>query len=169
MLYQLGALDAFAKANGIKLQHMKLHGTFYNMAAVEKDLADAVLDGIEQFNKDIIVMTLSGSYMAKEGKRRGLKVAEEVFADRGYNPDGTLVNRSLPGAFVKDPDEAIARVIKMVKTKKVTAVNGEEIDIAADSICVHGDNPKAIEFVDRIRKSLIADGIEVKSLYEFIK
>ena len=133
MLYQLGALDAFAKANGIKLQHMKLHGTFYNMAAVEKDLADAVLDGIEQFDKDIIVMTLSGSYMAKEGKRRGLKVAEEVFADR------------------------------------VTAVNGEEIDIAADSICVHGDNPKAIEFVDKIRKSLIADGIEVKSLYEFIK
>ena len=74
MLYQLGALDAFAKANGTKLQHMKLHGAFYNMAAVEKDLADAVLDGIEQFNKDIIVMTLSGSYMAKEGKRRGLKV-----------------------------------------------------------------------------------------------
>ncbi|EHO76110.1 UPF0271 protein [Fusobacterium animalis F0419] len=169
MLYQLGALNAFAKANGTKLQHIKLHGAFYNMAAVEKDLANAVLDGIEQFDKDIIVMTLSGSYMAKEGKRRGLKVAEEVFADRGYNSDGTLVNRSLPGAFVKDPDEAIARVIKMVKIKKVTAVNGEEIDIAADSICVHGDNPKAIEFVDRIRKSLITDGIEVKSLYEFIK
>lgn len=169
MLYQLGALDAFAKANGTRLQHIKLHGAFYNMAAVEKDLADAVLEGIEQFDKEIILMTLSGSYMAKEGKRRGLRVAEEVFADRGYNADGTLVNRSLPGAFVKDPEEAIARVIKMVKTKKVTAVSGEEIDIAADSICVHGDNPKAIEFVDRIRKSLIANGIEVKPLYEFIK
>ena len=168
MLYQLGALDAFTKANGVKLQHMKLHGAFYNMAAVEKNLADAVLDGIEEFNKDIIVMTLSGSYMAKEAKRRGLKVAEEVFADRGYNADGTLVNRTLPGAFVKDPDEAIARVIKMVKTKKVTAVNGEEIDIAADSICVHGDNPKAIEFVERIRKALIENSIEVKSLHEFI-
>ena len=139
------------------------------MAAVEKEMADAVLEGIEQFDKEIILMTLSGSYMAKEGKRRGLRVAEEVFADRGYNADGTLVNRSLPGAFVKDPEEAIARVIKMVKTKKVTAVTGEEIDIAADSICVHGDNPKAIEFVDRIRKSLITNGIEVKSLYEFIK
>lgn len=169
MLYQLGALDAFAKANGIKLQHIKLHGAFYNMAAVEKELADAVLEGVEQFDKEIILMTLSGSYMAEEGKRRGLRVAEEVFADRGYNADGTLVNRSLPGAFVKDPEEAIARVIKMVKTKKVTAVTGEEIDIAADSICVHGDNPKAIEFVDRIRKSLITNGIEVKSLYEFIK
>lgn len=169
MLYQLGALSAFAQANGTKIQHMKLHGAFYNMAAVEKDLADAVLDGIEEFDKNIIVMTLSGSYMAKEAKRRGLKVAEEVFADRGYNADGTLVNRSLPGAFVKDPDEAIARVIKMVKTKKVTAVNEEEIDINVDSICVHGDNPKAIEFVARIRQALIDNGIEVKSLDKFIK
>lgn len=169
MLYQLGALDAFAKANGSSLQHMKLHGGFYNDAANNKELADAVLDGIEQYNKEIIVMILSGSYMAQEAKRRGLKVAEEVFADRGYNPDGSLVNRKLPGAFVKDPEEAIARVIKMVKEKKVTAVNGEEISINADSICVHGDNPKAIEFVAKIRESLIAAGIEVKSLYEFIK
>ena len=147
MLYQLGALSAFAKTNGKKIQHMKLHGAFYNMAAVEKNLADAVLDGIEEFDKNIIVMTLSGSYMAQEAKRRGMRVA----------------------AFVKDPEEEIARVIKMVKTKKVTAVKGEEIDINADSICVHGDNPKAIEFVDRIRKSLIENGIEVKSLDEFIK
>lgn len=169
MLYQLGALDAFAKANGMKLQHMKLHGGFYNDAAVNEKLANAVLDGIEEFDKNIIVMILSGSYMAKEAKKRGLRVAEEVFADRGYNPDGTLVNRSLPGAFIKDPNEAIARVIKMVKEKKVIAVNGEEIDIAADSICVHGDNPKAIEFVDRIKKSLIENGIAVKSLNDFIK
>lgn len=169
MLYQLGALEGFAKANGVKIQHMKLHGGFYNSAAVEPKLADAVLDGIEEFDKNIIVMILSGSYMAKEAKRRGLRVAEEVFADRGYNADGTLVNRKLPGAFIKDPDEAIARVIKMVKTKKVTAVNGEEIDINADSICVHGDNPKAIEFVEKIRKSLIESGIEVQSLNKFIK
>ena len=120
MLYQLGALDAFAKANGVKTSTywscMEL-STIWQL--LEKNLADAVLDGIEEFNKDIIVMTLSGSYMAKEAKRRGLKVAEEVFADRGYNADGTLVNRTLPGAFVKDPDEAIARVIKMVKLKKL--------------------------------------------------
>lgn len=169
MLYQLGALDAFAKANGMKLQHMKLHGGFYNDAAVNEKLANAVLDGIEEFDKNIIVMILSGSYMAKEAKRRGLRVAEEVFADRGYNPDGTLVNRSLAGAFVKDPDIAIARVIKMVKEKKVIAINGEEIDINADSICVHGDNPKAIEFVDKIKRSLIENEINVKSLNDFIK
>lgn len=169
MLYQLGALDAFAKANGSSLQHMKLHGGFYNDAANNKQLADAVLDGIQEYNRDLIVMILSGSYMAQEAKRRGLKVAEEVFADRGYNPDGSLVNRKLPGAFVKDPEVAIARVIKMIKEKKVVAVNGEEIEINADSICVHGDNPKAIEFVAKIRKSLIEAGIEVKPLYEFIQ
>ena len=169
MLYQLGALSAFAQSHGMKLQHMKLHGGFYNEVANNKELADAVLDGIAAYDKDIIVMILSGSYMAQEAKRRGMKVAEEVFADRGYNDDGSLVNRKLPGAFVKDPDEAIKRVIKMIKEKKVTSVSGKEIDINADSICVHGDNPKAIEFVQKIRKSLEDEGIEVVPLQNFIK
>ena len=168
MLYQVGALSAFAKAHGVTLQHMKLHGGFYNDTANNKELADAVLDGIEAYDKDLIVMILSGSYMAQEAKRRGLKVAEEVFADRGYNADGSLVNRKLPGAFVKDTDAAIARVIKMVKEKKVTAVSGEEISINADSICVHGDNPKAIEFTVRIKQALIASGIEVQPLVKWI-
>ncbi len=169
MLYQLGALSAFTRAHGSKMQHMKLHGGFYNDTANNKDLADAVLDGIEAYGDDVIVMILSGSYMAKEAKRRGIKVAEEVFADRGYNPDGSLVSRKLPGAFVKDPDEAIARVIRMVKEKKVTAVDGTEIELNADSICVHGDNPKAIEFVATIRKSLIDADIAVQPLHTFIK
>lgn len=107
--------------------------------------------------------------MVKEGKRRGLKVVEEVFVDRGYNFDGIFVNRNLFGVFVKEFDEVIVRVIKMIKIKKVIVVNGEEIDIVVDFICVYGDNLKVIEFVDRIRKLLIVDGIEVKLLYEFIK
>jgi len=169
MLYQLGALSAFAKVHGLPVQHMKLHGGFYNDTANNKELADAVLDGMEAYNNDIIVMILSGSYMAQEARRRSLKVAEEVFADRGYNADGSLVNRKLPGAFVKDPDTAIARVIRMVKEKKVTAVNGEDIPIQADSICVHGDNPKAIEFTARIKQALLDAGIEVIALSKFIK
>lgn len=169
VLYQTGALLAFTKANGIKLQHMKLHGGFYNKACVDKDLADAILDGIEAFDKDIILMVLSGSYMAKAAKERGLRVAQEVFADRGYNEDGTLVNRSLPGAFVKDPKEAIPRVIKMIKEGKVTTASGKEIDIVADSICVHGDNPKAIEFVSQIREGLKEAGINIAPIQEFIK
>lgn len=169
MLYQVGALKAFTEANGVKLQHMKLHGGFYNKACNDEKLANAILDGIEDFDKDIILMVLSGSYIAKEAKRRGLRVSQEVFADRGYNEDGTLVNRALPGAFVKDPKEAIPRVIRMIKEGKVTAVNGKDIDITADSICVHGDNPKAIEFVKEIRKGLEEAGIEIMAIDKFIK
>lgn len=169
MLYQTGALMAFAKANGTKLQHMKLHGGFYNKACVDPDLAAGIIDGIEALDKDIILMVLSGSYIAKEAKKRELRVSEEVFADRGYNPDGTLVNRSQPGAFVKDIKDALPRVIRMIKEGKVTAVDGTDIDIKADSICVHGDNPKAMEFVQQIRAGLIEAGIEIKPVDEFIK
>lgn len=169
VLYQVGALEAFAKANGIKMQHMKLHGGFYNSACVQKDLADAVLDAMEEYDKDIILMVLSGSYIAQEGLRRGFKIAQEVFADRGYNEDSTLVNRKLEGAFIKDKDEAIKRVIRIVKEGKVTTASGKDIDIKADSVCVHGDNPQAIEFVKNIRQALTGAGIEVTSLNNFIK
>lgn len=169
MLYQVGALKAFTEANGLKLQHMKLHGGFYNKACNDEKLANAVLDGIEAVDKNIILMVLSGSYIAKEAKRRGLRVSQEVFADRGYNEDGTLVNRSLPGAFVKDPEEAIPRVIRMIKEGKVKTASGKDIDIVADSICVHGDNPKAIEFVKSIREGLEQAGIEITAIDNFIK
>lgn len=169
MLYQVGALSAFTQAHGMKLQHMKLHGGFYNTACNDEKLAKAILDAIEAYDKNLILMVLSGSYIAKEGKARGFRVSEEVFADRGYNADGTLVNRKLPGAFVKDPKEAIPRVVRMIKEGKVKAVDGTDIDIAADSICVHGDNPKAMEFVKSIRKGLEEEGIQILSVSEFIK
>lgn len=169
MLYQTGALMAFTKAHGVKLQHMKLHGGFYNKACVDPELAAGIIDGVEAFDKDLILMVLSGSYIAKEAKKRGLRVSEEVFADRGYNADGTLVNRALPGAFVKDIDEALPRVIRMIKEGKVKTADGQDIDIKADSICVHGDNPKAIEFVKGIRDGLINNGIEIVPIQNFIK
>lgn len=169
MLYQLGALSAFAQAHGLTLQHMKLHGGFYNTACNDEKLANAVLDAIEDYDPKIILMVLSGSYIAQEGKRRGLLVSQEVFADRGYNEDKTLVNRKLPGAFVKDPEEAIPRVVKMIKEGKVEAVNGKEIEIVADSICVHGDNPKAMEFVRSIRQGLKDEGIKIAPIRTFIR
>lgn len=167
-LYQIGALKAFADAHKIKVQHMKLHGGFYNSACVDKNLADSILDAIEDYDKNLILMVLSGSYIAKEGLRRGFKIAQEVFADRGYNEDGTLVNRKLEGAFIKDKDLAIQRVIRMVKEGKVQSVTGKDIDIKADSVCVHGDNPQAIEFVKNIKNELIKADINVSSLYNFI-
>ena len=169
MLYQLGALSAFAKFHGTKIQHMKLHGAFYNTACVKKELADAIVEAMLEVDKDIIIMALSGSCLLQIAEERGLKVAHEVFADRAYNADGTLVNRRLPGAMIHDKNLAIQRIKRMVLEGKVTAIDGTDIDIKADSICVHGDNPEAVSFVKLIRESLEAEGIEVKNIGSFIK
>ena len=168
MIYQLGALSGFASANGIKIQHMKLHGAFYNTASIKPELAEEIINGILDVDKDIILLALSGTYIAKRAQEKGLRVAQEVFADRAYNSDLTLVNRKLPGAIIHDKELAISRIKKMVLEGKVETIDGKEIDIAADSICVHGDNPEAVNFVKHIRASLISEGIEVKSLREFI-
>lgn len=162
MLYQVGALEAFAKAHGLTLQHMKLHGAFYNTACVDPKLANAIIDSIEAWNPDVYLMVLSGSYIAKEAKRRGLRVIEEVFADRGYTDEGTLVPRSEPGAFVKDPEEAVTRIIRMIKEGTVTSNTGKVIPITADSVCVHGDNPEAVAFAKAIREGLESEGIIVR-------
>lgn len=168
LLYQIGALEAFAKANGSKLQHFKLHGAFYNTVSADPKLAEGVVDAILEYNKDLIIMALSGSYIAKLAKEKGMRVAQEVFADRAYNEDGSLVSRKLEGAVIHDEDEAIARTLKMVLEGKVTAITGKEIDIVADSICVHGDNPQAIAFVQKIRKALEEKGVELAKLEKFI-
>jgi UPF0271 protein len=169
VIYQLGALQAFARAKGIEVQHVKLHGAFYNMAAIDYKLSLEIAKGIYQVDKDIILLALAGSQMVKAGKEAGLKVAEEVFADRAYNSNGTLVSRKLPGSVIHDKDLAIERVKSMVKYGKVKAITGEEIDIKADSICVHGDNPEAVDFVKLIRERLEEDGIQIKPLKEIIK
>lgn len=161
MLYQLGALNAFAKANGTKLQHMKLHGAFYNTACVTPVLADAILDGLQAVNPTIAAMVLSGSYIAQEAQRRGIPVIQEVFADRGYTEEGTLVPRTEVGAFIKDPQEALDRVLMMVTKGKVVTNTGKTIDIVADSVCVHGDNPEAIAFTRYIREGLTKAGVTV--------
>ncbi len=168
ILYQVGALEAFAKANGTKLQHIKLHGAFYNKTAKDPVLAQAVVDALKAYDKDVILMALSGSLIAKLAKENGLRVAQEVFADRAYNEDGSLVNRKLQGAVIHDEEEAISRTKRMILEGKVTTIDNKEIDIVADSICVHGDNPEAINFVKKIRESLEAEGIEIKNIGSFI-
>ena len=137
--YQLGALMAFAAAEGIRLQHCKPHGALYNMAGKDMDLALAIAEAIAEVDKNIILLGLANSKMIDAGKQLGLRVANEVFADRAYQADGSLVPRKLPGAVIHDKDEAIARTVRMVTEGKVTAITGEEVEIAAHSICVHGD------------------------------
>ena len=168
MLYQLGALDAFCRVHGMKMQHVKPHGALYNMAAKDYNLSLAICEAIKEFDDSLIVMALSGGELVRAAKDMGLRVALEVFADRAYEEDGTLVARTKEGAMITDEDEAIARVIRMVKEQKVTAITGKDIDIKADSVCVHGDGAKALAFVERIRKSLMEEGIEICPIDEFV-
>ena len=163
--YQLGALKAFTDSHGVKIQHVKPHGALYNMAAVDEKLAKAMCEAVYEVDKDIIFMGLAGSKMIEAAEAAGLKAASEVFADRAYNDDGTLVSRKLEGSVIKDKDLAIKRVVRMVKEGKVESINGNDINIKADSICVHGDNPKALEFVKNIRETLIAEGVSIKNLF----
>lgn len=164
VLYQLGALEAFCKAKGMKLQHVKPHGALYNMAAKDSQLSRAICEAIYEYDKELIVMALSGGELIRAAKATGLRSASEVFADRAYEEDGTLVDRRKEGAMITNEDEAIARVIRMIKEKKVTAITGNDISIQADSVCVHGDGEKALAFVEKIRKELIKETIEICSL-----
>lgn len=167
VLYQLGALSAFAASQGTKLQHMKLHGAFYNIACRKKELADAIVDAIYEADKNLIILALSGCYLLKRAGEKGLRTANEVFADRGYNADGTLVNRNLPGAMIHDKYIALDRIKKMIFEGKVSSIEGNNISIKADSICVHGDNPEAVSFVKFIKESLIAEGVTVAPIGSF--
>lgn len=167
-LYQLGALDAFCRVHGRKMQHVKPHGAMYNMAAKNYSLAKAICEAIYEFDKDLIVMGLSGGELVRAGKDTGLRTALEVFADRAYEEDGTLVDRRKDGAVITDEEVAIARVVRMIKEQKVTAITGKDITIKADSVCVHGDGVKALEFVKKIREKLTEEGIALKSLKDIV-
>ena len=167
-LYQLGALDAFCKAHGVKMQHVKPHGAMYNMAGKDYALSKAICEAIYEYDKDLIVMALSGGELVHAAEDMGLKVAREVFADRAYEEDGSLVNRRKEGAMITDENEAIARVVRMIKEQKVTAITGKDIPIKADSVCVHGDGVKALAFVKKIRETLTAEGVEIVPLVDIV-
>lgn len=166
--YQIGALDAFCKAHNIKMSHVKPHGALYNMAGKDIELSLAICEGIKSVNPNLILLGLSGSKMIEAAKMTGIKYASEVFADRAYNDDGSLVDRKKNGAVITDEDEAIKRVIQIVKEGRVKSINGNDIKIEAQSICIHGDNIKALEFAKKIRHSLECENIEILSLDKWI-
>ena len=162
--YQLGALNAFCVQQGATIQHVKPHGALYNMAGKDYKLAEGICRAIYDFDPSIILLGLSGSQMINAGKDIGLKCANEFFADRAYEADGSLRARTKEGAMVTDENVAIERVIKVLKEGTVTAYTGEEVELKIDSICVHGDNAHALEFVKTIRERLGAEGIEIAPL-----
>lgn len=161
--YQLGALMAFAAKYGVKVAHVKPHGAMYNMAAKDYALSKAICEAILEIDPSIRLLGLAGSEMIRAAKDTGLPYAQEVFADRAYEDDGTLVARSKPGAMITDEELAIDCVVDMVLHGRVISINGREVPLAADSICVHGDGEKAVEFVRKIRRALEEEGIEIRA------
>ncbi len=166
MLYQIGALDAFCRAAGVRLAHVKPHGALYNMAARDTALARAICQAIRDYDKSLVLLALAGSEMVRAAREMGLPVAREVFADRGYEEDGSLVSRQKPGAIIVDEEETIARVVRMVTEGKVKAVTGRDVSVQADSICIHGDGEHAVAFAQRIREVLISSGVRLLPLQE---
>lgn len=166
--YQLGALQAFCTANNVPLQHVKAHGALYNMAAKDYALAEAIAAAIKEVAPNVILLGLAGSKMLEAGRAAGLRVASEVFADRAYQKDGSLVPRSQPGAVIHDVEQVLARSLKMVQDGTVIAITGEEVPVEAHSICVHGDNPQAVEFVRTLRSYLEDHGVELCPIGELV-
>ncbi len=159
--YQVGAFQAIANSLGVQPRHVKPHGALYNMAARNQALAEAVAQAILTVDHKLILFAPGGSALAQAGEAIGLRVAREVFADRNYLSDGSLVPRSRPDAVLHNAAEAAERVLRILREQVVRAVDGREIAIQADTICVHGDTPEAVEFARGLREHLAAVGIAV--------
>jgi len=166
MLYQMGALEAFCRAAGVKLCHVKPHGALYNMAAKDAALAKAICQAIKEFDSSLVLLALAGSEMVRAAQEMGLPSAQEVFADRGYEEDGSLVARSKPGAMIADEEEAIARVVRMVTEGKVRAITDKDVPVKADSVCIHGDGEHALQFAQKIREALISANVQLVPLQQ---
>ena len=161
---QIGALQAVAALQGARLQHVKPHGALYTMAVKNPAIWDAVAEVMAMIDERLILFVLAGSDrkdLEDIGRRRGIRVAFEFFADRAYNPDGSLLSRKLSGAVIHDHEAVAVRVLKLVQEGRVTAVDGSDIDLKAETICVHGDNPKALTLVKKIRATLAAAAVAV--------
>ena len=164
VLYQIAAVAGVAAAEGVKLQHVKPHGALFNMAVRNAELAGAIVKAVAAFDASLILFGLPGSEILKAGRAAGLRVAAEVFADRAYEPDGSLASRRKPGSVIHDPDAVVARAVRMVKDRTVVAIDGSVVPLEADTICVHGDTPGSDDLAAKIRAGLERAGITVMPL-----
>ena len=161
VVYQAGAVEAFARAAGAKLHHVKCHGALYNMAAQDEALSEAMARAVRDLGGGVMLYALSNSTMMHVGRKEGVKVAGEVFADRGYSDDGTLSPRGKPGAMIEDAAMAAERALAMIDKGYVTALSGKPVPVSADTLCLHGDQPGAVTFARAIRKAFAERGITV--------
>jgi UPF0271 protein len=164
VLYQVAALAGVAAAEGVRLQHVKAHGALYNMAARDAALAAAIARAVAAFDRSLILFGLPNSALLSEGQKAGLPVAAEMFADRTYEPDGSLTSRRVAGSVIHDPAVVVERAVQMARSGRVIATNGAEIALGADTMCLHGDTPGSADLARRIRTALEAAGIVVAPL-----
>lgn len=161
VLYQSGAIRAFAQALGASLHHVKAHGALYNMAAKDRPLSQAIAQAVRDLGPGVQIYVLAGSIMEEEARSAGLEVRCEVFADRRYMPDGTLTPRNRSDALITEEAEAVAHVLRMVKQGQIIAVDGSVVPVSADTLCIHGDKPTALPFVKALRKVLDHEQVRV--------
>jgi UPF0271 protein len=163
VIYQIGALDSFCKAAGVRLQHVKVHGALYNNAEKDLTVATAIAKAIKAVDPSLYMLCLANSQMGVAAKQEGVPFVEEAFADRAYTDEGSLVSRKLAGSVIHDIDEVVTRVVRMVTDKTVVSINGNVVPIQAQTICVHGDTPGAVDMVKAIRAALEKEKIVLRA------
>jgi UPF0271 protein len=161
--YQLGVFQAIVSAVGGRPNHVKPHGALYNMAVRDEKLADAIARAIESVDPKLILFAPDNTELARAGEAHGLQVAREIFADRNYLNDGWLVPRTRPDALLHDPKEAAARALRMLREGKVRSVEGRDLDVRGETICVHGDTPGAVQFAGELRTRLESEGVRIRA------
>ena len=161
VVYQAGAVEAFARAAGAKLHHVKCHGALYNMAAIDEGLSEAMARAVKDLGGDVKLYALSNSLMMKVAKSKNIPVYGEVFADRGYSDDGTLAPRDKPGGMIVDAAASVKQALAMIEEGHVTSLAGKRVAVAADTMCLHGDQPGAVTFAKKLRETFKEKGIAV--------
>ncbi len=164
VVVQVGALAAVARSQGAALHHVKAHGALYNMAARDAALAQAIARAVADVDRGLVLYALAGSLQVQAGLEAGLAVAHEVFADRSYQPDGSLTPRQQPGAMITDVEQSVQQVLQMVEHGQVTCLSGETITLQADTLCLHGDQPGAADFARRLHQAFRSRGIGVQAV-----
>ncbi|WP_434667590.1 5-oxoprolinase subunit PxpA [Klebsiella sp. B345] len=162
-LYQIGALAAIVRAEGGELKHVKPHGMLYNQAAKEVPLAEAIARAVRDFDPALILVGLAGSELIRAGQHYKLATRQEVFADRGYQADGSLVPRSQPGALIDSEEQALAQTLDMVQHHRVRSITGEWAPVIAETVCLHGDGAHALDFARRLRAAFAGRNIQVSA------
>jgi UPF0271 protein len=164
VLYQVAALKGICEASGTRLHHVKPHGALYNTAARDRELANAIARAVKSLDPELILYGLSGSLLISEAEAEGLRTASEVFADRTYQPDGSLTPRNRPGALITNADVAAAQALQMIREQSVDATTGENVPLRTETVCIHGDGENALEFATAMREKLLEHDIEIAAL-----